>query len=64
VVNKMNIYDKFHKAVEIRIGPTFDVIEKVCDRYPRLYPPVNTALFLGLPAWLALAIFVNARREK
>lgn len=58
----MNIYENFHKAVSIRIGPTFDCIEDVVERYPKLAPPIAIVLIAGLPAWCALAQFVNSRR--
>lgn len=59
----MNIYDKFHKAVKVRIGPAFDSIERVQDKHPKLILPINVALVAALPAWCMLAAFVNARRE-
>jgi len=58
----MNIYDKFHKAVSMRINPTFDRIETLVDKHPKLTVPVNATLIAAFPAWCVLAAFVNARR--
>ena len=59
----MNKYDKFYKAVSIRIDPTFDKIESFCDKHPKLALPICFGLAAAFPAWCALANFVHSRRE-
>lgn len=58
----MNVYNKFYKAIEIRINPTFDKIEGIIDYYPKLATPIILGLVLAFPAWCALGQFVNIRK--
>lgn len=57
------IANDFHGFVGDRIGPTFDRIERACDRHPGLTLPVNLGLIAALPAWCVLGSVVNRLRR-
>ncbi len=54
------VAESFHQAVERKIDPTFDSIERFTDRHPSMTAPINLALIGFFPVWIVTAMVVKS----